>query len=75
MKGGVCVRTIRFKFITDEEKPFSVSLNHAAKLDTEEGLERVRNAVKAVMDDCPFKSGLLELKNAELIERKILEII
>lgn len=69
------MRTIRLKFITDEEKTLGLSLNHAAKLDSEEGLERVRSAVKAIMDDCPFKAGLLELKSAEFIERKVLEII
>lgn len=70
------MRTIRFKFITDEDKAFNVSLSHAAAgLDAGEGLERVKNAVKAVMDDCPFNAGLLELKSAELIERKVLEVI
>lgn len=70
------MRTIRMKFATDSDKPYSLSLNYASEeLLTEAGKELVRTAMEAVVENSPFAVALTGPKSAELIERKVTQII
>lgn len=70
------MRTIRMKFSTDGDKPYSLSLNYASEeLLTEAGKELVRTALETVVENNPFSTVLTGHKGAELIERKVTQII
>lgn len=69
------MRSIRLKFITESDKPYSISLKYAADdLASAQGAERIKRAMDALVNDGVLATELKETAGAELIERTKLEL-
>lgn len=70
------MKTIRMKFATNGEKPYILNLNYASgALLTDEGKVLVSKAMAALIENKPFTVQLTKAEGAELIERKVTQII
>lgn len=69
------MRSVRLKFITESDKPYSVNLNYAADdLASAQGAERIKKAMDALINGGVLATTLKERAGAELIERTKLEM-
>lgn len=74
-RGGEIMRSVRLKFITESDKPYSISLKYAAgDLASAQGAERIKRAMDALVNGSVIATTLKEAAGAELIERTMLEL-
>ena len=62
------MKTLRMKFVTDEGKTHTISLNHArADLTASE----VETAMEAMLDEEIFAEGIAGLSGADIVDRTV----